>query len=174
MLGNNFRDKRKRTDEERTRYHLKSGERRTDMKSEFLHQAGLMDHPLYTQEIISALCPPFLDMINWSQENKRRRGKQIEGEEKVLMYFGREVNWKRWGSERLVLTFLTINESRKRSWNRNYTRVWQPDPSCHCKGLGKGQQKKDKEKDGWGKSGVWRVGCASHGCPAWFPAGGIT
>ena len=64
MLGNNFRDKEKRADEEGTEDYLKSGERRMDVERVFLHQAGLMDHPLYTQEIISASCPPFPDVIN--------------------------------------------------------------------------------------------------------------
>lgn len=31
----------------------------------------------------------------------------------MLMYFGRKVNWKQWGSERLVLTFWNINETGK-------------------------------------------------------------
>lgn len=42
----------------------------------------------------------------------REGAKHREGK-KVLMHFGREVNWKQRGTERLVLTFLTINESEK-------------------------------------------------------------
>lgn len=34
------------------------------MKNAFLHQAGLMYHPLNTQEITSGWRPPFTDMIN--------------------------------------------------------------------------------------------------------------
>lgn len=70
------------------------------------------------------------------------------------MCFGREVNWKQQASERLKLTFLTINESQEWSQTKssdlkekNYKKLDSSEP-CYCHEQ-EAKNKKYNEKKSW-------------------------